>query len=193
MVGLAACGFSVEAGNTPDPDAQPRSDSATVDQGSTIDAAIDAAISGCSADGVRVCVDATHSGYCQGGSMVQDRTCPPGSGCAAGYCTPPSGATPCMGDGSCSGGDVCVVYVASGVLTGFCTAPLGTTSGSCNAPGEDPTCDSGICVSGDETRCLSPCTTGNDCNNPNDSCVDVADPQTIEGASTSTLQYCVPD
>ncbi len=61
------------------------------------DAAVDArgpdVIPQCNMPGQRVCAGAGASGTCDDmGNIVIDRTCPPGSTCAIGYCRPPPGA-----------------------------------------------------------------------------------------------------
>ena len=190
---IAACSFSAPGGGDPimTGDGAPAIDGPP----SVTDVAlpIDAPPGVCVVDGTRVCVDATHSGHCVSGGEVIDRDCPPSSTCAQGFCAPPVGAAGCVGDVQCSGGQVCDVYVVGGVLVGFCTDPIGANSGSCSVAGNDPSCDSGICASGDSTRCLSPCTSGNDCVGSSQICVSISNPTTIEGQSTSNTRHCVPD
>jgi len=146
----------------------------------------------CTSDGMRVCVDATHSGHCAGGAPVADRSCPPDSMCTDGLCAPPMGATQCLGDADCTN-QVCDLYVVGSSLQGFCSDPIGTNTGSCSNAGEDLNCDSGICSSGNGTQCLSPCTTTGDCVGGSQTCSSMSNPQSIEGQSTSGTKHCVPD
>ena len=58
-----------------------------------------------------------------GGAARCARACPPTSSCAAGVCTPPSGATMCQRAQDCHNGQVCDEYNVGGMLHGFCTPP----------------------------------------------------------------------
>jgi hypothetical protein len=127
----------------------------------------------CGAQVSRICTDAGHSATCffaNGMWMaVPDRTCPPGSTCAAGHCQPPAGAATCTSDNGC-GADVCIEYVQGASLVGFCTTPIVKAMGNlrCAMPGYDnTTCATGICARSSSNMtvigCLAPCTQMSDC------------------------------
>jgi hypothetical protein len=135
----------------------------------------------------RVCVDATHSGSCDGtGHVTTDRACPPGSRCNGGYCQPPGGATACTSDSACNGNDVCDLYVQGGVLVGFCTAPVGA-DGIYHGCDNDEDCQTGVCA--DSGQCFSACSGACPAGPDTVACtpLDV----TIEGVMSSGVSTCV--
>ncbi len=144
--------------------------------------------SGCAG---RVCVDATHSGSCDGtGEIVTDRDCPPASMCTGGYCRPPAGAAPCTTDAQCTGSDVCDLYVQGGMLVGYCTGQFGMdgTYQSCQSNDQ---CQTGLCA--DSGQCYTACTgTGQGtCRSGPDSIDCTSLDVTVEGVTSTGLSTCV--
>ena len=150
---------------------------------------------GCSATVSRVCTDSMHSAVCQmSGNVwvaVPDRTCPPGSTCAGGFCDPPTAGT-CVTTNACvsvTPNTVCNQYANTGTLTGHCTMSI-TGSNQCSAAGYTSKCSTGICVqTSGGFGCLEPCTVMADCK-MGKHCLGVTAPTDIEGASTAALKTC---
>lgn len=168
-------------------DAGPNSGSGSAGPGSgSAGSGSGSATTGC-AVGVRMCIDAAHSGTCDGsGNRVIDRNCPPGSMCGSGYCQPPSGAMPCTSDDDCSNSMVCDPYVAGSAFAGFCTARAGNgqTYDSCSS---NIDCRTGVCTDGE---CYAACSTTSDCPEI-DTKMCEAGSGSLEGVSMSGLTTCV--
>ncbi len=152
-------------------------------------------LASCTTPGQRVCVDATHSGTCDGSLQpVIDRNCPTGSMCGGGYCQPPVGAKACTRDMDCMPGKPCDLYVVGGNLGGFCTQKVGNGGPyhACTTAGDDATCASGMCASnGEKTQCLVPCANQDDSTCPMDKhCDPLVAPATVEGIATSAQSAC---
>jgi hypothetical protein len=148
-----------------------------------------------------VCIDIGHSAACVAGlsgwAAVVDRSCPPESGCAAGYCTPPHNAQPCAGSRDCPGDRVCDLFVVGGRLVGYCAPPFMEADGpgaECGPPGPNTACQSGICgavgADGSQAQCLSPCSSDSSCPESAGTCRAFAQPGAIEGLPTSALTFC---
>jgi len=132
-----------------------------------------------------------------GGAARCARACPPTSSCAAGVCTPPSGATMCQRAQDCHNGQVCDEYNVGGMLHGFCTPPIagapGGAADDCSAPGDDASCQTGLCAvdAKDSGRraCLVPCKGDGDC--VSGKCqASVGEPATIDGAPAMSVKFC---
>jgi|SRR5215831_7182946 len=160
------------------------------------DASVDArgfdVIPQCNMPGQRVCAGGGASGTCDDtGNIVIDRTCPPGSACAAGYCQPPTGGQPCLSIEDCNGGAVCDLYVVAGSIVGRCTSPA--PGGGLFAPCTmDSQCQTLICANHNGVReCLFPCTANSQCALVNGTCVGVQSPLALEGVPTTGTRFCV--
>ncbi|MDB4970108.1 MAG: hypothetical protein JWN44_5797 [Myxococcales bacterium] len=147
----------------------------------------------CTAAGMRVCTDASHSAVCTAvaASPMLDRTCPPTSSCSGGHCQPPTGAVTCKKPSDCSNADVCTPFVIAGAVDTRCAPPLpGATGGAgtgCTTVGFDAKCRSGYCARANGNNvCETPCSNQNDCGGTNCDAATVV----VEGANTTALKSC---
>jgi hypothetical protein len=139
------------------------------------------------APGARSCSGATVM-VCVGGAeprLEAERTCPAPSMCEQGTCAP--GTDVCQG--SCGGGQVCTVFVASGTtrLATFCAQPTGTKAGGQLCSRNDE-CETGLCVGGGKVPvCFRSCSKSRGCP-ATLRCVDVK--VTVDGVS-GAVSACV--
>jgi hypothetical protein len=120
-----------------------------------------------------------------------DRTCPSGSTCTAGVCTPDPSARRCAAPGGCPDGSVCTVFVdpaTPGALATFCAPGVGGQApGSSCASNQE--CASGLCVGERPSAiCFQACAASTDC--PRGlQCEDVS--VTVDGVRGQGLKGCL--
>jgi hypothetical protein len=125
----------------------------------------------CSGD-ARACLGTAASGFCSGGTLALDRTCPSQSSCAATYCAPPASRPGSQVGERCDSGGApadrrclanladmltCQPFVNPGThkLAWFCAPAVGSGSTRCTR-GAD--CRSGVCA--DTGSCFAGCPGG---------------------------------
>jgi hypothetical protein len=143
----------------------------------------------------RACLGAGSSGFCSGGRLVLDRTCPANSSCAETYCAAPASQLLTQIGHRCdeAGGPqdrrclanlaamlTCQPFVAGGKLAWYCDSAVGGGGpGTRCTRGAD--CRSGVCA--DSGSCFAGCQSDADCPARPLHCVSVH--VTVEGVTES--------
>jgi hypothetical protein len=147
----------------------------------------------------RTCLGTASSGFCRGGVLVLDRTCPSQSSCVATYCAPPPHVLTQIGERCDIGGDprdgrclanlaerlTCQPFVSGGKeLAWYCDRAVGSGGGG-NPCSRATDCRSGVCA--DTGFCFAGCRDDFDCPARPLHCISVH--VTVEGV-TETAKSC---